>query len=170
MRPTTTNSPAGGISATGKGGGMTNVPAGRAADGQAIGGSRQSASGPVGSFQGSGLAGSNSGGRLPPWASGGGAGNVGRNALAALFMGNPPASTGQLPGMPPAITQPRPPIVEMPPGRRPFTPTAPQPPAPLPRFGTLNELRGYMIQNPGKLTVEQISQLRRGLQPRGGSR
>jgi len=158
MRPTTTNSPAGGMSGWP---GTANLSVPTTSGLNALQDRTRMGASPM--QNGGSLPGKGGGSTLQP-----APGGAGGNALAGLFMGNSPAVAGPAPSPLPVITQPREPIIGMPPERRPLPPTAPQQPAPLPRFGTLGELRGYMIQNPGKLSPEQVNQWKRVLQSRGG--
>jgi hypothetical protein len=161
-----------------KGGGSTNLPigpfggvAGRApgASYPGLGGLASPYLGGGGSaFLGAGGSGLGSGafgaGRL------GGPGNPGNSGvdLAALFGTNMPAAPTVQPGVLPTITQPRRPIIEPPPPRRPL-PTAPTvQPTPLPRFQSMGQLLGFVRANPGAISAEIINNWRRSLKRSGG--
>ena len=80
--------------------------------------------------------------------------------LATLFRINTPAVQ---PGRLPTIIQPRQPVIEPPPTRRPLPLTPIAQPAPLPRFESMGQLLGFVRANPGSMSDELINNWRRSL-------
>jgi hypothetical protein len=158
-----------------KGGGSTKLPIGLfgGAAGKApgvgypgLGGSASPYPGAGGSAH-LGMGGAGLGTSAFPTSGLSGPGNPGVD-LAALFRGNAPAAPAVQPGILPTITQPRRPIIEPPPPRRPL-PTAPAAqPTPLPRFETMGQLLGFVHANPGRMSDELINNWRRSLKNNWG--
>jgi hypothetical protein len=156
-----------------KGGGSTNMPTGRFGgltskgqsdySGAGAGGSGAPYSGPGGS--GSPTLGTGGFGSGASAFGAGGSGNPGNSGvdLAALFRANAPAAPAGQPTTLATITQPRMPVIEPPPPRRPLTSTPTPEPATIPRFQSMAELLTFVHGNPGRLSDEQINSWKRAL-------
>ena len=151
MRPTTTNSPAGGM----LGWAGTANPSDPTMSRLSGGSQDRPIAGASPLTNGGGLPGKGGGSTLQPTP-----GGAGGSALASLFMGNAPAVAGQTATTLPDIVQPRAPIIGMPPERRPLPPT-PQTPAPLPQFRNIGDVLAFARANPGRLTPEQLQNYKR---------
>jgi hypothetical protein len=160
-----------------KGGGSTNLPTGPFAGvaGKALGAGYPDAGGLGSPYLGASGQGSPyfGAGALGAGAFGaGGLGNPGNSGvdLAALFRSNTPITPGVQPATLPVITQPRLPIIEPPPPRRPLPSAPAAQPAPLPRFQSMGQLLGYVRANPGRMSDELINNWRRSLKNNWGHR